>query len=1078
MLKNMDIRALTEERCYQAGCRYFEQGAVEMLMADDEYDDGDNLDEKEYWALVRGTGIYRVSTSLTKDDRIKSFQCNCPAANVYHTACKHVVALLKEIQERQEVREGKKGAAAKNGEALLNLFAAGQLEMKPPPAPLTLLPTFVVEYFYGQQRLWLEFRLGRERLYVIKSLGELLHKFDQGLTMYFGKQLELERQDMIFADPVSERLWQLLRSIWQDETSLWTYGSYEWSTGGGSSRFVKKQLRLTPSIMAEFFAIMKDTPFRLLLEGEEMTARIEDDMPPLTIQLEEAATGGTVTFAEAPEFHLLERRGSAALLGDVIYRVPPAKGDALARLAKAFAKGDTLALNQQQLRQFFAQVLTPLRQVAEVKIAAAFSRKYEMLPLAAEVYFDRWQEGLEARLAFTYGDVSYDPLADKAPLRIGERQLIRDPRAEERLRQLFLAFHFTLEEGRYRLTEEDAVYDFLQGGLPQLNQLAAVFFADSFRRRPVQNMPPVKVGVGINQDRLLEVQFKAQDLDFSEIAAILQSYRLKRRYHRLSDGSFVTLDGAQLDALADLAATVRLAEAQEAVVTPLSQALYLDAAAREEKSLQLERSGDFRRLIQAVTMPETGAWPVPAAVAPVLRDYQVQGFQWLMSLTAYGLGGILADDMGLGKTLEVIAFLLAQRQEGAPPTLVVTPTSLMYNWLEEIARFAPELRAAAIAGGKKERQQKLADAAGLDVIVTTYNLLKNDIEDYAAQTFRFCVLDEAQHIKNPATHNAKAVKKIRAAGRFALTGTPIENTLTELWSIFDFLMPGYLGSHPLFRSRYETPIVRDESGPAAADLRRHIAPFVLRRMKKDVLTELPDKVESKIINEMTPQQEKLYKAWFVRSQKEFSAILKEHGVDSGRIRILALLTRLRQIACDPGLFLEDYDGGSGKLELLAEVVTDAIAAGHRLLIFSQFTAMLARIADRLRYLGFTYAYLDGQTPAIERLRLVQEFNAGTTPLFLISLKAGGTGLNLTGADMVIHYDPWWNPAVEEQATDRAYRIGQENKVQVLKFITKDTIEEKIFDLQERKKALIDQMIQPGETFLARLAEDELRSLFR
>ena len=261
------------------------------------------------------------------------------------------------------------------------------------------------------------------------------------------------------------------------------------------------------------------------------------------------------------------------------------------------------------------------------------------------------------------------------------------------------------------------------------------------------------------------------------------------------------------------------------------------------------------------------------------------------------------------------------------------------------------------------------------------------------------------------------------------------------------------------------------------NLNRHVAPFILRRLKKDVLKELPDKVESRMVNEMTPKQAKVYTAYFVQAQKEFAAELKAHGFGESRIKILALLTRLRQIACDPSLFLEDYDGGSGKLDMLEEVVSEAVEAGHRLLIFSQFTSMLQRIASRLDEQGLEYEYLDGQTPALERIRLVKDFNAGSQPVFLISLKAGGTGLNLTGADMVIHYDPWWNPAVEDQATDRAYRIGQKNNVQVLKFITKDTIEEQIYTLQQRKKALIDQMIQPGENFLTQLSEEEIRALF-
>lgn len=515
----------------------------------------------------------------------------------------------------------------------------------------------------------------------------------------------------------------------------------------------------------------------------------------------------------------------------------------------------------------------------------------------------------------------------------------------------------------------------------------------------------------------------------------------------------------------------------DSVELPLSRAMYVDALAREDEGLRLERSRRFKEIVRDIKNPADADIEVPACLKGVLRDYQVTGFCWLSALASYGLGGILADDMGLGKTLQVIAFLLAHREKDAPPALVVAPTSLMYNWLDEIERFAPQLKASVIAGSKKEREAALAVDGGYDVIVTTYNMLKRDIALYEKQRFSYCFLDEAQHIKNPSTQNAKAVKKLRTGGYFALTGTPIENTLTELWSIFDFLMPGYLFNHKLFKQRFEVPIVRAKDGHAMKNLNRHVAPFILRRLKKDVLKELPDKVESRMVNEMTAKQAKVYTAYFVQAQKEFAAELKAHGFGESRIKILALLTRLRQIACDPSLFLEDYDGGSGKLDMLEEVVSEAVEAGHRLLIFSQFTSMLQRIASRLDEQGLEYEYLDGQTPALERIRLVKDFNAGSQPVFLISLKAGGTGLNLTGADMVIHYDPWWNPAVEDQATDRAYRIGQKNNVQVLKFITKDTIEEQIYTLQQRKKALIDQMIQPGENFLTQLSEEEIRALF-
>ena len=594
-------------------------------------------------------------------------------------------------------------------------------------------------------------------------------------------------------------------------------------------------------------------------------------------------------------------------------------------------------------------------------------------------------------------------------------------------------------------------------------------------------MPPVTIGVSVNDENLLDVTFDAAHIDFAELIGVLRSYREKRVYHRLKDGTFVTLGDQQLAGLADFIESAGIKKATDAqnIRLPLRQALYLDALAKEDKSIRLARSKRFKSIVRDIKNPVDADIEPPETLKGVLRDYQQTGFSWLSTLAAYRLGGILADDMGLGKTLQVIAFLLAHREEGRPPALVVAPTSLMYNWLEEIEKFAPELKASIVAGTKAEREAALSPALkDADVIITTYHMLRRDVDFYEKEHFSHIFLDEAQQIKNPATQAAKAVKKLQADAAFALTGTPIENSLTELWSIFDFLMPGYLKSRKHFQSQFETPIVRAKDPHASADLLRYISPFILRRLKKDVLEELPDKVERKMTNEMTDEQRKVYHAWFVQAKKEFAAELKAHGFGESRIKILAILTRLRQIACDPALFLEDYTGGSGKLDMLEEVVADAVAAGHRILIFSQFTTMLSHIAARLDAMNLGYAYLDGSTPALERMRRVRDFNAGAEPLFLISLKAGGTGLNLTGADMVIHYDPWWNPAVEDQATDRAYRIGQKNNVQVLKFITKDTIEEKIYELQEKKKALIDQMIQPGENFLSKLSEEEITALFQ
>lgn len=516
---------------------------------------------------------------------------------------------------------------------------------------------------------------------------------------------------------------------------------------------------------------------------------------------------------------------------------------------------------------------------------------------------------------------------------------------------------------------------------------------------------------------------------------------------------------------------------QKVIELPKYRAMYIDSLAREKGVLQIERSSYFKKMVQDVIEPQDMEFELPEGINGTLRGYQKTGYKWLKTLAYYGFGGILADDMGLGKTLQVITLVKSEAESEKRPSLVVAPTSLVYNWQEEVRKFAPDLAVTVLSGAQAGRRERFSEIESADLVITSYGMIKRDIDLYHDYKFKFCFIDEAQHIKNPNTQNAKTVKQIKAGGYFALTGTPVENTLTELWSIFDFVMPGYLLSHHKFTGRFETPIVKNGDKNALKELSRHIKPFILRRMKKEVLKELPEKIESKMTNEMTAEQKKIYTAFVIKAKKEFEEELAANGFENSRIKILAILTRLRQVCCHPGLFIEDYNGGSGKLEMLTELLQNAVEGGHRILVFSQFTSMLTLIKNELDKMKISYHYLDGSTSAEERMKLVNTFNGGEKEIFLISLKAGGTGLNLTGADMVVHFDPWWNPAVEDQATDRAYRIGQKNTVQVFKLITKDTIEEKIFELQQKKRELIEAVIKPGENFLTKMTETELRKLF-
>ena len=442
----------------------------------------------------------------------------------------------------------------------------------------------------------------------------------------------------------------------------------------------------------------------------------------------------------------------------------------------------------------------------------------------------------------------------------------------------------------------------------------------------------------------------------------------------------------------------------------------------------------------------------------------------MKTLDSYGFGGILADDMGLGKTVQVIALLLDEAQKNqASRFLIVCPASLVYNWENEINRFAPELKVQTVTGAAGERQEILAAAHAGNVgekpqiYITSYDLLKRDLPFYEGISFRFQIIDEAQYIKNPSTQTARAVKMISSRTRFALTGTPIENRLSEFWSIFDYLMPGFLFSYGEFKKRFENPVAKDGDQTAVETLKRLTGAFLLRRLKKDVLKDLPEKLETVVYSRAETEQQTLYNAQALQLKRYLEDLDGDFG-GSERLQILAQMTRLRQICCDPSLCFQKYRGGSAKLDTCMELISGGIEGGHKMLVFSQFTSMLEVIEKRLKKEGISYYLLTGGTSKEERIRMAGAFQTDSVPVFLISLKAGGTGLNLTAADMVIHYDPWWNAAAQNQATDRTHRIGQEKQVTVFQMIMKDTIEENIMKLQAQKKNLADQIISGVKAF--------------
>ena len=722
---------------------------------------------------------------------------------------------------------------------------------------------------------------------------------------------------------------------------------------------------------------------------------------------------------------------------------------------------NTIPIGKKQLAFFLEKVVPGLKRLGKVQLSG---EQFVKTPLVAKLYLDRVRNRLLAGIEFQYDHVVINPLDEGQinPL------LIRDVEKEEVILQLMEESDFAKTDGGYFLQNEELEYRFLYHVLPKLQKLTQTYATTAVRNRIIRENPKPQIKVKVKKERTnwLEFKFEMDGIPEKQIRDVLQALEEKRKYYRLRDGALLSLESREFLEIQRFLQAVpsQQTDIEASFEVPFVQGLRLMDTVEKQDTFKLEQS--FRDFLENIQNPEKLKIDVPASLQPILRDYQVQGFKWLKTLAQYSFGGILADDMGLGKTLQSIAYIVSELsdiRDKQQPVLIVCPSSLTYNWLSEMRKFAPELQVRIMDGNKLERQSKLKQANDLEVIITSYPLLRQDMKWYEKQHFHTVFFDEAQAFKNPVTQTAKAVKSVQADHRFALTGTPMENSIEELWSIFYVTFPElFLG-------------LKEFSKLTRAQIARRVRPFLLRRVKEDVLLELPEKVESIESAELFPEQKKLYAAYLAKLRHDTLKHLDKDTFRKNRIRILAGLTRLRQICCHPALFVDHYKGGSAKFEQLMQILEESRNAGRRVLIFSQFTGMLSLIGRELANDGRSFFYLDGQTPSEERVKLCERFNGGEGDLFLISLKAGGTGLNLTGADTVILYDIWWNPAVEEQAMDRAHRMGQSNVVQVIKLIARGTIEDKMNELQEKKRHLIEEIIEPGERATT-LTEDDIREI--
>ena len=586
---------------------------------------------------------------------------------------------------------------------------------------------------------------------------------------------------------------------------------------------------------------------------------------------------------------------------------------------------------------------------------------------------------------------------------------------------------------------------------------------DEYSDENITITPNITLDISQSRNGYMGMKLDIEGVDSNEYREIFSSYKNNNRLYRMKNGAYLDLKDNDLEQAFKLIDILNIYNDFDNMKIPNNKAIYLEKLIEDEDLSFVNGSKYVSNVIKKFDKVKSKNYEIPKDLNATLRDYQVSGFEFFKTLSDYQFGGILADEMGLGKTIQTIAFLLSNKDK---KSIVITPTALIYNWKNELEKFAPTLKVGLLHAAKSEREKILDNIDNYDVILTTYTTYKNDIDKYKSINFDYCIIDEAQNIKNPDAIITKAIKNVNAKVRFALTGTPIENNLMELWSIFDFIMPGYLYN----KSKFKSIFVNNDKN--IIELKNLIKPFILRRTKKEVITELPDKIEQKIIIDLEKEHKRAYKGYVNLITRK----IKENNQDN--ITVFSYLTKLRQLCLSPELMVKNYQGKNSKLDVLINIINDS--SDEKILVFSQFTKVLEVIGKRLNEENISYSYLDGKTSAKDRVKLVEEFNTNNNKVFLISLKAGGTGLNLTSANIVVHFDPWWNPAVEDQASDRAHRIGQKNVVNVIKLIAKGTAEERVINLQETKKELIEDVINgnlDNSSTLKNLSKDDIIDLF-
>lgn len=1087
-----EMKAWCGKTSYQRGERYVQEGRVTALT---------HHGQGRFEGTVVGTGskVYTVQASILQSGGVQAM-CSCPAAASYYGYCKHVAAVLitihKLYQGKTTLRSNWNVQTSYQGDqivasSLISLFQSkkeqqtalhphvNQVQARIPLQVMFICK--VVQSFGHTSKLAIELKLGVDRLYVVQNIGEFLTCLEAGQSYEFTKNFSYQ-PDLHLFQPEDLKLLTLCLRCYQSEV---IYDDVQDRSTGRSRSYSKKrnerQLVISPLVWYDLARQLSEPNVHAVIET------VEGNLLPFTMVEAKLPASFVLSYNEVEKKYTLccQNLDRCQLL--TLYQCI-VSDEGISVLSTEQMKlvyelyqllidkqNEELVIPNEQIEAFMSYVIPQLEKLCECDIQSPVREQITSQKLIAKLFLDQDVNGLHGKLEFHYGDYCIDPWLSSDQRESNDGVIIiRDMEAETTIKDLFHVSPFIAEAGEFIAMRDEHIYEILFQFIPQLrdgHDFVEVYTTPAVKRMYYKPIHPPKLKIDqSNHHDWLEVSFECEALTEEERHQIVLSMLEKKKYYRLPEGAFLSLESPEFQSFQETynqlgVSKETVKQAQGSSINVAMSSIFQHNFKPDEDGNAIITYGDgLQNMLHQLHNPDTLELQPPSSITYPLRDYQVRGFRFMSVLGKYGLGGILADDMGLGKTLQSIAFVVSRMEHSvgnardprglfdhapnntAQRTLIVAPASLIYNWAEEFGKFAPHIPVEVIAGDKAQREAIIKHDQAASVWITTYHTLRLDIELYEGIQLDCLILDEAQAIKNASSQTAQALRKLTANCSFALTGTPIENKLEDMWSIFHVVFPALLGSRRRFLEL------------SSEKISKRVAPFILRRLKRDVLQELPDRIDSTMQTELYTEQKRLYQAYLAKLQADTTSDLKQGGFQAHRIKILAGITRLRQICCHPSLFMDDYEGGSSKLEQLLELVEEACASGKRILIFSQFTSMLQIIAGSLEQAGFEHFYLDGSTPSKERISLCHRFNEGERSIFLISLKAGGTGLNLTGADTVILYDLWWNPAVEEQAAGRAHRMGQKQVVQVIRLVTKGTVEEKILALQERKRTLMNEVV--------------------